>query len=255
MEDFSIYERTDLTVEGRGGYYYSPKNPLPGNPWVYRTEFFGAFAQADLDLIKRGWHVAYYGISDMFGCPEAVELMHAFWTEMTEKHGMSKNPVLFGFSRGGMYAVNFGAKYPECVGGLYIDAPVLDMRSWPGGAGVGCGSGYDWDMCADWYHLDKKTTLDECRGKAPTEWKPLPGNPLENAETVAQNGTPVLLVAGDSDSAVPFVENGEIFVKRVSDAGGDIDCIVKPGCDHHPHSLTDTLPIVRFCERIIGIKK
>ena len=38
------FERTDFTLAGRPGHIIHPESPLPGNPWVWRAEFFGAFA-------------------------------------------------------------------------------------------------------------------------------------------------------------------------------------------------------------------
>ena len=51
---------------------------------------------------------------------------------------------------------------------------------------------------------------------------------------------------GRADKCVPYSENGEIFAARVRAAGGVIETIVKPNCDHHPHSLEDPRPITDF---------
>ena len=48
-------------------------------------------------------------------------------------------------------------------------------------------------------------------------------------------GIRIMLVAGAVDSVVPYQENG-----------GQIKVIVKPDCDHHPHSLEDPAPIVEY---------
>ncbi|MEG1875902.1 MAG: hypothetical protein RR185_10095, partial [Angelakisella sp.] len=44
-----------------------PKQAAEGRPWVWRTEFFGAFPSADLELLRRGWHVAQLKIPDLYG--------------------------------------------------------------------------------------------------------------------------------------------------------------------------------------------
>ena len=77
------------------------------------------------------------------------------------------------------------------------------------------------------------------------------GNPLDNAEKLAECGVPLLLVAGDSDDVVPYSENGEPFVKRFKAAGGSAEVIIKPGCGHHPHSLENPQPIVDFVEKYL----
>lgn len=57
------------------------------------------------------------------------------------------------------------------------------------------------------------------------------------------------MVAGDSDTAVPYEENGALLEKRLNECGyKDALVIVKPGVGHHPHSLENPERIVRFIE-------
>src|SRR5204862_1562894 len=86
----------------------------------------------DLALLAHGWHVAYLNAKDMYGGPRAMSLFDAFYTHVVAQHGLAKRAVLEGFSRGGLYAFNFAAAHPERVAALYLDAPVLDIQSWPG---------------------------------------------------------------------------------------------------------------------------
>ncbi len=37
-----------------------------------------------------------------------------------------------------------------------------------------------------------------------------------------------------------------LFATRYRELGGTVEVIVKPGVDHHPHSLKDPAPIVDF---------
>jgi alpha-beta hydrolase superfamily lysophospholipase len=73
-------------------------------------------------------------------------------------------------------------------------------------------------------------------------------HPLDNISKLTENKIPVILVAGDSDSVVPYDENG-IFVKDAYEKTDiPFKVIVKPGCDHHPHGLEDPTEIVEFIE-------
>jgi hypothetical protein len=45
---------------------------------------------------------------------------------------------------------------------------------------------------------------------------------------------------------VPFEENTRVLEARYKALAGEIMVIVKPGVDHHPHSLRDPAPIVQF---------
>ena len=57
---------------------------------------------------------------------------------------------------------------------------------------------------------------------------------------------PILSVVGDADQTVPMLENSSLLKERYTALGGTMEMIVKPGCDHHPHSLKDPAPIVKF---------
>ena len=228
------HERHDFLYQGRSTIVVLPKAPAPGSPWVWRAEFFDAFPSVDMALLERGWHLVYYKVSDMYGCPEAIKLMNGFHKFIIKPYTLNPRPVIFGFSRGGLYAFNYAAEYPGEVSCLYLDAPVLDIRSWPGGKGIGQGSPKEWENCMAIYGLTEETA------------KEFRGNPLDKVEGVAKAGIPIIVVAGDADTGVPFVENSAILERKYMKYKGNIKVIVKPGVGHHPHSLEDPQPVVDF---------
>ena len=236
IEEWNGRKKLCFSVGGRESFIVCPEKPREGNPWVWRTEFFGAFDYADRALLKRGWHLAYHCVSNQYGCPESIAKMTDFYHTALSKYGLNPRPVLFGFSRGGLYAVNFALAHPAFCAALYLDAPVLDIRSWPGGKGAGLGEPSCWEECKACYHLTEETA------------SAFSDNPLDHAEAIAKTHIPILLVCGAVDRYVPYRENGEPFYRRVKAAGGVIEQIVKPDCDHHPHSLSDPEPIVAFAE-------
>jgi pimeloyl-ACP methyl ester carboxylesterase len=71
-------------------------------------------------------------------------------------------------------------------------------------------------------------------------------NPVDNLAPLAKAMIPILSICGDSDKTVPMAENAGLVQKRYKELGGQIEVIVKPNCDHHPHSLKDPTPIVEF---------
>ncbi len=233
IDDWYGCERVNFTLNGRESLVVRPKDPLPGNPTVWRAEFFSAFDTVDRALLAKGWHLCYHKVSNMYGCPESIVMMKEFYDFITTAFGLSKKPILFGFSRGGLYSVNFAAAHPDCVGGLYLDAPVMDIRSWP------CRMENSSEKlgCMRWYGLNEKTLA---------EFKE---NPLDKAETIVNEKIPVIIVAGGADESVPYHDNGAIFAHRMRELGGTIETIVKPECGHHPHSLDDPSPVVAFLEK------
>ncbi|MEI9892394.1 MAG: prolyl oligopeptidase family serine peptidase [Chthoniobacter sp.] len=228
------YEKLDFQVAGHPALLVKPKTAAPGNPWIWRTEFFGHEPQGDVALLGLGWHVAYIKVSDMYGAPTAIELMNTFHDYLAQTYSLNPRAVLEGFSRGGLYAVNFAAAHPDKTAALYIDAPVLDIRSWPGGKGKGKGDAHCWQQALEIYGLTEETAKD------------FKGNPLDHLDPIIAARIPILAICGDSDKVVPYEENAGILAERYQKAGGNISVILKPGGDHHPHSLKDPQPIVDF---------
>ena len=214
----------------------TPRDPLPGRPFAWRAEFFDAFAQCDLEMVRRGYHLAYIRLSDKYGCPWAVERMRMFHEYLTRERGLGAHPVLIGFSRGGLYAVNFALSCPERVGKLYLDAPVLDVLSWPGGCGRGVGAEREWRECLACYGAD--------RGHDPVQRAGTPGQ--AGRGTGAAGNTAGYGHSG-ADDLVPFEENGRPFADAFAAAGGLLLLNIKPSCGHHPHSLDDVSELCDFC--------
>lgn len=228
------FDKLDFTVADHAGLLVKPATAATGKPWIWRTEFFGHEPQGDIALLNAGWHVAFFKVSDMYGDPKSVSLMEKFHAHVVREFGLSPRAVLEGFSRGGLYAVNFAAANPGKTAALYLDAPVLDIRSWPGGKGKGKGDARCWKQALEIYGLTEDTAKD------------FKGNPLDKAEALAKAGIPIVAVVGDADDVVPYDENMRPFAEKYRAAGGTIEVIVKPGVNHHPHSLKDPKPIVDF---------
>jgi lysophospholipase L1-like esterase/pimeloyl-ACP methyl ester carboxylesterase len=241
LSNWKGYRRHDFYLNGREAILIEPKSAAPGNPWIWRTEFFDAFPYADMAMLEKGYCIAYYRISNLYGCPEAVAMMHEFHDYLIDSYGLSKQVVLFGFSRGGLYAFNYAATYSHLVAAIYLDAPVLDLRSWPGGEGEGEGSPGEWEECKVIYGLNDHT-LSSFRG-----------SPIHRADEIVKAGIPVIIVAGDADAVVPYKENGAILIEQLKRSGGKIKLILKPGVGHHPHSLEDPKEIVDFILDAVGM--
>lgn len=240
IRDFYGYTHYVFDYKGHEANVILP-HEAQANLWIWRAEFLDCgFDWVDMEMLRRGFALMYYRISDMYGCPEAVELMDGFYKLMTEEFGYCEKTILFGFSRGGLYSANFALAYPERCAALYLDAPVLDIKSWPGALGTGLGDRRCWQECLEWYKLDRSTVL---------AWR---GNPVDRADELAVNGTPMAIVVGDSDQDVPHRENAEYIVAAYEKAGADkspLLYIAKPGCDHHPHSIEDPTPVADFLEK------
>ncbi len=212
----------------------TPSKVAKGTPWLWRGEFFGAFPTVDEALLEKGWHVVYMACPNTFGSPDTMERWLKLYEELTGKYGFSRRPVLLGMSRGGLYVYNWAAAHPDKAGLIYGDAPVCDVKSWPGGKGKGKGSPGDWGLFKRVYGFSEEQAL---------AWK---GNPIGILAPIAKARIPVLHVVGDADDVVPYDENTLVLKERFEDLGGHMELIVKPGVGHHPHSLENPTPIVRY---------
>lgn len=199
--------------------------------WVWKTEFFYAFDKAEQTLLEKGYARVYYSVSDMYGSDRAIRLMHAFHLYLKETFGFNSNPYLFGFSRGGLYAFNYALYYPEYVAKIYLDAPVLDLKSWPPKGST-----------------EHEEMLEEY-GMTEDSFGAFKFSPLDNLEEFSHNGIPLLVVAGGADTVVPYKDNSLKLIEFYRKKGLDVEHILKPDCEHHPHSLSDVSPIIEFIEK------
>ncbi len=235
------FERHDFKIDGRNCTLVLPKEAAAGKPWIWRTEFFGHEPQGDVALLGKGFHVAYMDVQNMYGAPVALDHMDQFYDHATKQLGLASKVVLEGFSRGGLFSLNWAARHPDRVACIYNDAPVCDFKSWPGGKGKGKGSPGDWQRVLQVYKLTEQQALDYKL------------NPIDNLEPLAKAKIPLLHICGDADDVVPPAENTQLLEKRYLALGGPIQVIVKPGVGHHPHSLKDPAQIVEFVLKHSGV--
>ena len=139
------FKRIDFKVAGRACLLVEPVQSAAGRPWIWRTEFFGHEPQGDSSLAAKGFYVVCMNLQDMYGAPVSLDLMDKFYDYLTGHKGLNSKTVLEGFSRGGLFAFNWAARHPDRINCLYVDAPVCDFKSWPGGKGKSPGSPEDWE--------------------------------------------------------------------------------------------------------------
>lgn len=233
-DEWMGFPRVSFAVGYRVGFIVFPKTQARGQPWIWRPEFFGVEPQTEIALLKQGWSAAYVDVRNLYGAPPALDVMDAFYARATAEFRLNKKVVLAGFSRGGLFAFNWAVRHPIDVACIYADAPVLDFKSWPAGRGKGAGSP------ADWQRLLKAYGMTEAQALAYSL------NPIDNLKPLAAAHIPILCVCGGADKTVPFEENAGLLESRYKHLGGEVQVIVKPGGDHHPHSLPDPTPIVNF---------
>ncbi|MCH5719264.1 GDSL-type esterase/lipase family protein [Niabella hibiscisoli] len=132
ISPFNGFDCADFKYAGRDCKVVKPRVVAKGRPWVWRARFWGHEPQADISLLERGFHIVYCDVAELFGNSEAINIWNKFYSLM-RRCGLSKKVALEAMSRGGVYVYNWALANPGKVACIYADAPVLDLKSWPGG--------------------------------------------------------------------------------------------------------------------------
>jgi len=97
-----------------------PKAPTDGIPWSWRGCYWDHQPQTEVELLRRGFHIAYISASATLRPGNQWEAWYAF---LAEKHGFSKKPAFVGMSRGGEFAYMWAVSHPDAVACIYADNP------------------------------------------------------------------------------------------------------------------------------------
>ncbi len=225
----------DFSFEGRDAILIFPHKPNHNKNWLLKTEYFDAFPDFEIEMLKRGWHLAFIKNKTRWCLDEDLDLKKRFCEYLTKEYGLYKKCVPVGMSCGGLIGVKFAAKYPEQVSSLYLDAPVMNLLSCPAGLGKADNSLMPEFVQATGMDLAKLICYRE--------------HPIDKMHILLKGKIPIILVYGDSDGVVPYDENGFILEKYYRENGGTIMAIGKENCGHHPHGLEDNTPIIDFVQK------
>src|SRR5260370_40472851 len=82
------YRSERFVLEGRDCILVQPDIPMRSSPWIWRTEFFGAFPALDLALLEAGFCVAYIYIPNSYASPIAMRGMGTLFCRMVVTGGV-----------------------------------------------------------------------------------------------------------------------------------------------------------------------
>lgn len=97
-----------------------PRQAAPGNPWSWQGCYWDHQPQTEIELLKRGFHVAYISANATLKPGKEWDAWYAF---LTREHGLSARPAFIGMSRGGEYAYTWATGHPDAVSCIYADNP------------------------------------------------------------------------------------------------------------------------------------
>ena len=233
MGYFENYKTENFTFDDHEAVVVLPNCDKPCSIAI-KTEYWGAFWATEEKLLENGFLLCYIKNDNRWGTDADLDRKAEFIKYVAEKYGLAPKCVPVGMSCGGLFAIKFAAKYPELINCLYIDAPVLNYMSCPCGFGVGNPLNDTMDEILNALNITMPELL---------AYRDMP---LDKLPKLIENRIPVIMVAGDSDHIVPYIENGALLEKVYRETDIDFEVYIKEGCDHHPHGLEDATPVIKF---------
>src|SRR5580704_5899625 len=103
-----------------------PKKAAEGNPWSWRGCYWDHQPQAEIELLNRGFHVAYISANANLKPGKEWDAWYEF---LTERHGLAQKPAFVGMSRGGEYAYTWATAHPDKVSCIYADNPGMNRAA------------------------------------------------------------------------------------------------------------------------------
>ena len=234
------YKRTVFDFEGHEAWVVSPKcEPAAGLPWTWTMQWAEAYVDRTgvLDLLAKGWHHVTIDTFRHRMDDEGLRVSRAFQKFLVEELGFAQKANLVGMSWGGFFSTRYAATFLECVGRIYLDAPLMNFD---GFAKVGGTPTENAARIGPWANMPP----------ADGNWSTDSRMPVNMADRLAKAGIPILLLYGGQDATVPPAKNCELFTEKFKAAGGKIDIRHRALYGHHPHGEDPdkTSSIVSFFE-------
>ena len=232
---YNGFKQINFKFEDRLGILVCPKEPLPGNKWLYKIEYFDAFPKFEVEMLEKGYYVAHMSNKTRWSTPADIEMWPKFCDFLIEHFGLNPKCFPVGLSCGGAESVFFASYFPQYVAAMYLDAPVMNFLSCPYGLG---------DSEADFIEEFEKATGFTLKTLLSHR-----NHPLDHIADLLKHRIPILIISGDADKTVPYDENGKYLTEYYRQNGGIIEEIIRPGGDHHPCGLDDGTPMHEFVEK------
>jgi len=239
-EVWNGFQMESLVFEGQEACVVFPHDGTANGRLALKTVYWNAFPGAvEVPLLERGFHLCFVKNETRWARDVDLDRAARFVRFVAQTYELSERIVPVGMSCGGLVAIKFAAKYPELVSCLYLDAPLLNYLSYPCRFGEGTISDAEKEKVLQELltalKLDSVSRLIGYREM-----------PLDKIPQLIANRIPVIMVAGGSDTVVPYCENGALLQKAYEQAGLECPVYIKPECEHHPHGLENPQPVIEF---------
>ncbi|MDO4618558.1 MAG: alpha/beta hydrolase [Clostridia bacterium] len=214
--------KEEFCLEGKKAILVYPEKPNGNKDWAMKTEYWDAFPDIEIELLKKGFHIAYIENISRFAPKEDADRKAKFAEYLTQDKGLSEKCVLVGMSLGGAHAVNFAGFYPDKVRAIYLDAPVMSFVGFPGKIGY-------MDQDEIWENEFLKAYPGMTHGKLLN----FDNHPIGKVDILKEHKIPIIMLYGTEDKTVLYEENGKLLELEYPK---ELLTIVKRNLQgHHPH--------------------
>ncbi len=219
------FKSEEFTFEGKKAIIVFPEKANAQKSWTIKTEYWGAFPETEIELLKRGFHAAYLENNNRWATKEDCDAKSRFAAYISEKYGLNKKCIPVGMSCGGAHAINFAGFYPELIQCMFIEAPVLNFVSIPGkhnAFNIPC---WENEFVKAYPGITRAGLLS------------FENHPINKAPIIIENKIPILMVYGTDDIIVEYDENGRLLEELYAEHPGLLTVMKRPSQGHHPHGF------------------
>ena len=110
VNEWNGYQCLEFSFQDRVAKLVCPKKSCEGNKWLFKTEYFGAFPAFELEMLNKGYHVAYIANKTRWHDESDDAVKEAFCQFLYEEFELNEKCVPVGMSCGGMHAIYFAAE-------------------------------------------------------------------------------------------------------------------------------------------------
>ena len=241
------FQQQHFKIDTTSAYIVIPQNPLPGNPWLWRTYSPEFHIEIDSILVTRGFHIGFINVNnkELYGQPALMTIWEKFYDYLVTAKKLSTKPALSGAVRGSLCEFAWAKLHPDKLCVLYAENPVSDIKSWPGGKMKGVGATPDqWKQLLTAYQFTEEQALN------------FTDNPKDNLEKLAAYKVPLYFSFGLHDAMIPMEENALVIANAYIKAGGPVTVypMTKGKQEQNGHHVTIENPgqIAEFIIRASG---
>ncbi|MFA7637526.1 MAG: hypothetical protein WCX81_07160, partial [Monoglobales bacterium] len=98
LSEYNGFKRLDFEFQDRDAILIFPDDKNKTDKWLLKTEYFNAFPNAEIELIKKGYHLAFLQNSSRWGGKEDQDAKAEFAKYLHREYGLSLKCVPVGMS-------------------------------------------------------------------------------------------------------------------------------------------------------------